>query len=493
MKLVFTLLLISSVIGGSAIAQQSLSDAGYLRKLSLHLRGVPPSLEEYKAMKIAKSQNGFDAFINEKVDEYTATSQHANKMMYRLSELFYLRTNDRPEGFESDETRSYGSQYDALTNLFTSMAKENRPWDDLLKSKRYNFTVAEAIRFDFSYSGAFPDQQFFSLIEPSLVGKSDEIESPIVDNLPKQSYVLRLDEDDVRVAGSLTTSRFLSRFSTNAVNKNRRRAAAVYRIFLCDPMVASIPTTEADAKHKFLEATFAKQYKVSEQDIVQNLDAKLHGNDDKCFACHMKLDPMGQTFRKSNVTLGKAPVAGALVLKRENGKVDSFPAKGIGDLAASIAQQPEYVECQVRWFWKEFIGEDIPLPKEKMRSLIKDFDKVQRKTNDFIKVVVTSPEFRTQPITALTFNDVAPILKRCDTCHVEQGMTSFAALPIESAETHGQWLKRITRALTRPDNDPMKMPKESHLWNKKDIEKILVWINQGAPDNQGQPTAGVHP
>ena len=67
-------------------------------------------------------------------------------------------------------------------------------------------------------------------------------------------------ENDLRLAGALTTPLFFSRYATTGINKNRRRAAAIFRIFLCDKMTAAIPAMETidDATFNLLYPEMAK-------------------------------------------------------------------------------------------------------------------------------------------------------------------------------------------------------------------------------------------
>ena len=413
------------VIGASAAAVP-LSDAGYLRKLSYHLRGTKPVAAEYGELSRAQFERKTDEFFARKAQEYAASPQAADRMAFRLSERFQIQTPTvAPELYRTDSSIRASLSYsragfgDALTDLFGRLVRDNLSWDTLLTGKRYT-----AHRF--GRDDASDDFAFLSVVKPEMPLPSEN------DDDSSFTASAEFDANDPRVAGALTTARFVNRYATTNVNKNRRRAAAVFRIFLCDPMFPVIPPPP-DRKGAALAQAFADQVHesvpavdghahVTEKQLLDAFtinDEQRHGSDKRCVACHYKLDPMGKTFQAFGVALGPSPTPGGLRFAGIGGRAVNERLRGIGDLGTKLVRQPEYVRCQVNWFWKQFIGADVSLTPERLEDLSAKFEAVGRRTNDFVKVLVTSPEFRERPQAddRVTFARISPYLQRCDSCH----------------------------------------------------------------------------
>lgn len=488
---------------------QTLSDASYLRKLSLSLKGVPASKAEYDVLENLADPAKRQSFFDQKIKEYMATPQYRDRMVFRMTELFQVKTPLAPKSLydsgvlvdPSTGTKPAPAPQDAMTDLFARMATSNLSWDQLLVAKEFNAFKTQS---QFNFFQNPQDLGFWALVAPDLPYESAAgglplgyEKKPVAD---KPSYPVKFAPDDLRVAGVLTTARFINRYNTTAVNKNRKRAAAVFKIFLCDSMVPSI-STSGDRHGELLDATFPEKFEVTEGEVRQMVaagaDAK-HGTDKDCMACHYKLDPLGKVFQNIGVALSPDPAAGALVYARpKDGTMVDIPAKGIGELARAITNQPEYATCQVKWFWKQFIGRDAKLPKKKREELVKAFDGMGRKMNDFVAALVASPDFRTRPPEPLppeivTFDRVEPLLQKCDACHALEAMPEFATLPIGFAGTqqeHEEWTAKMIKHMDLPVGDKKKMPKASAGWPANEVELVRKWLGQGARDEFGKQTA----
>jgi hypothetical protein len=504
MKLLALALLVSISLLPQAHA---MNDATYLRKLSFSIRGIPPDLVDYQTLNLVPSAER-ETFFKTKVGEYLSSKQHRDRMVYRLDELFRLKTpkdsmwqneiRDRSNYFQN------GLKWDSTIDLFGRLATENLSWDSLLTSKSYNLFLYEDDQ-------GLGDFGIFALIERSLLkdgihgvtvkehlGQKNPKTKDPEDGSTKPPLVrtFSFPEDDLRVSGVVTSTRFLSRNASTGVNKNRRRAAAIYRTFLCDPMVPAI-ASGSDRTHEFLDAAFAEKFEVTEEQIKSGVLTKdKHGADAQCLACHYKLDPLGKTFQNIGLVLSEKPVAGALIFKRADNTLVDEPLRGIGDLGKAMVKQPEYAACQVGWFWKEFVGQDVPLSKQKRGELVEKFNSLGRKTNDFIAFLVQSPEFKNPPLKTETvlFSKVEPLLKRCDACH-HGDIPTFATLPIGfsgTQEEHEEWIGRMMERTHRPEGSSGKMPKDPKKdWLPEEIALVQKWLEQGAPDDQGKPTTPI--
>ena len=68
-----------------------ISDETRLRKLSIHLRGFPPSEVEFQALNDAKKAGKLTDFWPTITKTYLSSQEHVAKMIERLDELFRLR------------------------------------------------------------------------------------------------------------------------------------------------------------------------------------------------------------------------------------------------------------------------------------------------------------------------------------------------------------------------------------------------------------------
>jgi hypothetical protein len=389
-----------------------------------------------------------------------------------------------------------------MTDLFGRLATDNMSWDSLLTATTYNAFPRNAMNFidvgDFGFfRGLFPQLPDESRGTYGLGDTSDPTKVTDAVTTPVGPVPINLPANDLRVAGALTTDRFIGRYATTALNKNRRRAAAVYNIALCDPMLPSVVTGN-DPKHDFLDKSFANKFEVSAEQVSQSLNESaeaLHGSNADCKACHMKLDPMGKTFQNIGTTLNPEPGPGALVIPRAANKILLEKVAGIGELTRKIVQQPEYVDCQTQYLWTEFIGDDVPMTTTRLNAIRCEFEKSSRKTNDFIKKLVTSQDFRIEPTDRgqLLFNDVKDLLKRCDSCHAtEQDIPMMSVLPIIDVDgTNGtlKWMKRIVGRINLPESSDKRMPKDWKTnWSDNDLGRLRRWLNEGAKDADGKMT-----
>lgn len=491
-------ILAASVLVSVAAAAAPIGDATFLRKLSLSLRGVPPDPDEYTALKSTRSGAERQTFLQTKIKTYLASPEHRDRLVFQLSERFQIKPPGVPRlTFETaiknadyETKRAY--QRDAATDLFERLTTENLSWDRLLTQKSYTLIPPTD-----SYSQV-SDFGFMALLKtvPLAVGAigDDYVSRPMpsTDPLP-----LAFDDDDPRIAGVVTTSRFSGRYTTTGINKNRRRAAAIFRTFLCDSMVPSI-SSNSDRTHEFNNVAFAEKFQVTENEIKAGVTASAnarHGSDPQCAACHYKLDPLGRAFQAMGVSLLPQPSPGALVFKHADGSLVDIPLRGLGDLGKAVVQQPEYVDCQTSWFWSEFIGKDVRLTSKLKAELGAAFDNVGRRTNDFISYLVNRPEFREKPAETsafVTFDRVQPLLKRCDSCHAHlDDVPSFAKLPIGfngDQQEHTSWIAEMTDRLNRADGVKGRMPKNPEMWAQGEIELLKSWLAQGARNEQGEPT-----
>ncbi|MBI3296221.1 MAG: DUF1588 domain-containing protein [Deltaproteobacteria bacterium] len=462
-----------------------LSPSQRLRRLSMHLKGTPPPAAEFEALG-GKTALELEAFFREKSRGYLSNPAHVGKMVTRVDELLRLRTlSALPEVNASDPSLPAAEALNMFDLSVIELVKGNESWDRLLRSPAVPVYLGPSVT-----AGGFT---FQSGVDASFLANvfSDLSQKPVGVNF------LSLEPSDMRFAGVLTSGRFFSRYSTTNLNKNRGRAAAVFRTFLCDDMRAVVePSVQEEGE--LLKKAFpegggsADGYHRS----LKFADDDRHGSQESCMACHYKLDPLGGAFITSGSTLSDLPAPGALVFRRADNSLVNIPGRGIGEIASTILAQPEYVRCQVTHFWKWFIRADKMPSEARLGELVAEFDRVGRRVNDFIDYLVNEPEFYTEDdLTQATLLHAKPLLQRCVSCHTglgSQSIPSFVAFPIGgSQKTHEGWIEKIVGRLDLAhDGRGRTMPPKESAWqpSAEDIVILKSWISYRAMDEAGLPS-----
>lgn len=468
----------------SALLGAELSPAARLRKLSFHLRGKAPALAEYAALEKAVAESKAESFFGQTTQTYLKTPEHVGKTIARLDELFRLKAAaGLPETRLVTPTTAPFAQlgnetYNTLDLVFQRMAQENLSWDELLLAKSYPVPA-------YSTAG---DLDFYRSVATELPQNPEK---------PEAVYDISFAKEDPRVGGVITTGRFFKRYNTTNINRSRGRAAAVFRIFLCDDMRALVEPKPGEDEELLKKAFPPKKPGSGDDELgvhATYFDEDVHGKDPACMACHYKLDPLGRAFFPIGTAMNEVPGPGRLVYRRADGTLVDIAGRGLGDLAAAIAVQPEYASCQVKHFWNWFIRRDEAPSKERLEALVKKFNELGRRTNDFIAYLVNEPEFRTVAVeTPSHFLKVKPTLERCASCHAGtlEKIPDFTVLPLGNSADHVYWLTRIVRRLDLKNGGKDKtMPPKESAWqpNAEELTGLVAWIRERAPDEKGKPT-----
>lgn len=486
------LLVVFSFLLGCSASAQLATDEYYFRKLSWVFKQQIPSPAENGEFKEAKANNNLEAFIKNKIQTYSSQNAFHKKMKILIDENFRLQTG---LDFLRSTPEVYKGAYDYLIE---DILKNNLPWDNLLLAKNYSY--------DFTIDRMYDSDRIFyqNILNASYKRDDDLIQDISFSDVSKPNITesVGFDPKDPRVAGVLTTRRFLMRYQNTALNKNRRRAAAIFRNFLCDDIVAAIPAKTNDSEKDDFDILLPEtrpQSKTEQQLRTELKKNDPHGSLPGCMACHSKLDPMGKVFGLSAAGLSHKASPGALVYKR-NGREINIPVTGVAELAEKIAQQPEYIDCQVNLFWKWFIGQDVPKSAARHQQLVEQFEKGDRRPIDFITFLVQTPEFRTRPI-LLTENQIlarkaGKILKRCYDCHKDQDLNpqmktwDLSDLPYGEDTAHRLALiRQLVHAVDLENNgERSRMPPKESVWklSPQEFETLKLWIAEGAPDYSGR-------
>ncbi len=469
------------------ISHAQLSDEGYLNRLSQALKGHSPTSLEYSELNIARERNQTESYLNGKITEYLSNPVYADKMRSRIVEMLKLKSSNTAFLASREElayNESPSKDRDNSTDEFlTQLIRQNKSWDSLLTSGSYKVFTADQEYFGIT------DSKFYEFVMDLETKKS------ILEKNNKYSVPLEFSDADGRVAGVLTTPRFFERYATTAINKNRRRAAAIFKNFLCDNMMAAVPDP-SENKSRIVEIQYpkAKQESFTEAEIRAIMQDDSHGSLADCKSCHDKLDPMGNVFLGSRTILSKFQWPGALAYKNSKNEDISIKVQNIRELGKAITQQEDYVTCQVRHFWGWFIGNDIPLSSEVLSELSQKFNEVGRKPNDFVRHLVKRSEFKNrlvenpeQKINRQVYN----LFKKCQSCHEGQAdevtgeaLLNLAVWPLgknhESEKNTGFWLDRVSEKLDLKNGGrDRSMPPAKSNWNltRDELALIKTWIS----------------
>lgn len=471
-----------------------------LKKVSLLLTGKLPKDADLVLLANLNSSQQKDQFIANKTDELLRTGDYVQKMRERTEELMNLVVTHEGK-FQSDddgyavEEDIRGSMHGLLTDLF----QDNLSWDTLLTSTNYKyFFTNEDFGFNYLDIISLDDVGFYSYNYGYKDENIDELKAYLAKAAAEENnrgaVIPRATQEGVEnLAGVITTDRFFTRYPTTRINKNRKRAAAVFRMFLCDAMTpALLPSSQENLD--LLDMALGKPTNSNMQEMPEE---QRHGQDPQCMSCHHKLDPMAQTFIGSGVVPNRRTTPGALVYYEENEHGEktqiSIPVSGLGDLGKKITEQPTYSQCQVTHMWNWFIGEDIPLSYNKKLELASRFDQLDRRPNDFIKFLLNSEDFKNPTkitIGNIRYSHVQPILKKCDSCHQKsQGPRLSSGYPYSPDSMYNNFsLGQILWATDlREESANDYMPPRNAGWKLEgyDRELLKAWFKTGAKDNNG--------
>lgn len=483
----------------SSAAQENLFDA-HLRKLSIVVRGIVPTLEEYQKYRSIKLATTDQLALEQASLDFVNTNDFVGKFSNKVSDLFRLRQSPLKSPVYLDYANPPKDlatiQFPSVFNyLVQEIISKNLPWTELLEHTEY-YSVDNESNFDFFLS----NRRFYATAETLLpfsqYKSTDEFVQQIISGNDFQMVYDKYEYErgDLRVAGVLTTPEFIKRYVSTGVNKNRRRAAAIFRTMLCNDMIAAIPVSKEGAdEEKKLALLGVDEY--TEDDIVDHVKGlQVHGQNPECMKCHRQLDPLGELFGFIGDTLPTQPSPGALVFKSESGgEINIQNLKGLGDLSAALSQQEDYLACQVRHFWKWVYGGNQMLNPKQEVILVGKFKEVQLKPKDFVKYLVDQPGFyeaKTYSEAQIVTFGAFKTLKKCQSCHNNQdededmkNINWYEVIENKEHPKRNLLINRSLRQLTKNEMPPSEAMSE---FSDSELQNLMKWLKDYKTNFDGQ-------
>lgn len=285
-----------------------LSAPRLLRRISLDLRGIVPSVEELDSVEAdaAGVATLRDAWLDDPALEDRLVSFLAERWETRVDAF-----DATPYDFGLDKADDYAfhkSIGEEPLRLAASVIVRDRPWTEIVTA-------------DYTYSN-----ELLASIWP-------------IDYPPgKQGWQESRYTDARPAAGVLATNGLWWRYTTNRFNNNRTRAAAIFRLLLCSDFLARPVSFSASA---------ALQNGASSEEALRT--------DPYCIACHVSIEPVAASFfgfwwqaqysaiEMSTYHAEREPL-GPLTLEVEPAWFGD-PVYGLADLGAHVADDPRFHRC----------------------------------------------------------------------------------------------------------------------------------------------------
>jgi len=288
---------------------EPLDDIRLLRRLSLDLRGIPPSIDELDRVEADA------AALGSILEEYLIDPRYSERLVHIFGELLLTRKDQfsvteydygqMDVSFAQEFVRSVGEE---PLRLMAHVATSDRPWTDVVTA---NMTVAN---------------EMLSQIWP-------------IDRPEGEGWQISTYTDGRPAGGVLMTNGLWWRYYTTPNNFGRSRANALSKLFLCEDFLSRPIKFQASAV-------------ASVEDINDATRA-----DPSCASCHSTLDPLSSIlfgfwwFDLHDVTEMTSyhpdrENLGAYYLGMEPAYF-GVPINGAAALGSMIANDDRFIDCTV--------------------------------------------------------------------------------------------------------------------------------------------------
>jgi hypothetical protein len=336
-----------------------------LRRMSLDLRGVLPSLEELEAVESDPSR------LESLRDAYLEDERFAGQLVYLLAERWHTLAEtynafyyDYHLDVEEEYTfkRSVGAE---PLRLMARVAVDDLPWTQIVTS---DTTMANALLNEIWELEGYPEDG---------VGW----------------HPVRYT-DDRPAAGVLSTNGLWWKYTTTSFNQNRSRAAAVSRLLLCEDLLNR--PVEFEVSDDLLES-----------DDVSSMVRSEPG----CLACHSIIEPLAASLYgflwvedKSVVEMEAYHPEREILGPIELDVGLSYwgdPISGLEDLGRAISRDPRFSRCAVRGMTGTLLRRELELEDHALLdALHQDFQDSDLRMKALIRQIMDTEAYRAAALTA---------------------------------------------------------------------------------------------
>lgn len=335
-----------------------LDDARLLRRISLDLRGVTPSIDELAivAADPAAVDTFRDTFLEDARLEGRLVSFWAERYKTKIDE-FQVRYYDYqlPADQECAFEKSVGEE---PLRLIAHVALNDRPWAEVVTA---DYTMANELLGDI-WPIAYPE------------GATGWQESAYTDGRP--------------AAGVLSTNGLWMRYYTSQSNANRSRAAALSDLLLCVD---------------YLErpVTFSTTPSLADEDAT----ATALKTDAACLACHASIEPLAASlfgyypgidynrmemayYHPERESLGPETLGVPMAYFGQ-------PMDSPADLGAHVAADPRFYACAVKTMAGMLWRRDVSIDEyATLAELESEFGAQGWTTRPLLRAVTNTPQYR---------------------------------------------------------------------------------------------------
>ena len=345
----------------------SLSDSARLRRLSIDLRGYPPTLEEIHQLQNAtKGLNNSERVIQDLTLSMVESSAFPKQMGHFWAKIYQTRQDEtlysaEDLGMENPFRFAYAVG-DEPIQIVQEVIAENLPW--------YQVVTADWTMVNEDLFQLYP----VVLDEPHSFEEVPWQRAHYLDGRPN--------------AGILSSNGFWWRYETSSNNASRARANQISRIFLCHDYLHQNVQFNTDLD---LTASIAQSQAVK--------------TESECLSCHASLDPLA-SFLGGVFVPRKSPFEEMRIYhpERENiwtlqtGIAPSYfgeTGSHLGDLGRLIAQDESFLQCTIEHTWNFLFQREVaPQHFEKIQEFRDAFVEGGWDYTSLILAMVNSSEYQ---------------------------------------------------------------------------------------------------
>jgi hypothetical protein len=336
-----------------------LTGGALLRRVSLDLRGVLPTLQELD--QIEANPDSLDEFV----DAWLADPRFEDQFSAAFAERWLTRADTftlHPIDLGLSEAEAY-TGVEAIgqeaPRLAAWIAVENRPWDEVVSGE---FTRVNALLLE-NWPVELVDEE---------VSASGWRTARYVDGRP--------------ALGVLATNGLWQRYSTSPSNLQRHRAAAVSKLFLCNDFLSRPVSFSAESLGSDDPETSARQAP-------------------ECVGCHAALDPLASNLfgfwwfdrflREEEILYHPERVGLGEIYLDAAPAWYGTPLSGPEELGPTIAADPRFLRCAVESFAEVYWKREVGLADfDTVTAMAEAFDADGRRPHTLIRAVLADPAYR---------------------------------------------------------------------------------------------------